>query len=69
LCLAWATTLCEHGKYDKMGRLSYLSFLGDKFEPRCFFWESGVSTLCFRCQSESVFDWLLLTAAFALWPQ
>ena len=40
-CLAWATTLCEHGKYDKMGRLSYLSFLGDKFEPRCFFWESG----------------------------
>ena len=40
-CLAWATTLCEHGKYDKMGRLSYLSFLGDKYEPRCFFWESG----------------------------
>ena len=40
-CLAWATTLCEHGQYDKMGRLSYLSFLGDKYEPRCFFWESG----------------------------
>ena len=34
-CLAWATTLCEHGQYDKMGRLSYLSFLGDKYEPRC----------------------------------
>ena len=57
-CLAWATTLCEHGKYDKMGRLSYLSFLGDKFEPRCFFWESGASP-------PLVFSWPLLTAV--LW--
>ena len=48
-CLAWATTLCEHGQYDKMGRLSYLSFLGDKYEPRCFFWESGACALPSTC--------------------
>jgi len=41
-CLAWATTLCEHGKYDQMGKLGYLSYLGDKYEPRCFFWESVI---------------------------
>ena len=40
-CLAWATTLCEHGNYDQMGSLGHLSFLGDKYEPRCFYWESG----------------------------
>jgi len=45
-CLVWATTLCEHGKYDQMGRLGHLSFLGDKYEPKCFFWESGTSLPC-----------------------
>jgi len=71
-CLAWATTLCEHGKYE-MGRLSYLSFLGDKFEPRCFFWESviiarkiGLMVAFFAFEGQE--SWLLaiLVVAIAL---
>ena len=44
-----------------MGRLSYLSFLGDKYEPRCFFWESGACALPSAC-CEPVADSRLLLA-------
>ena len=64
-CLAWATTLCEHGKYDKMGRLSYLSFLGDKYEPRCFFWESGACALPSACCEPAADSRLLLAVVLA----
>ena len=40
-CLVWATMLCKEGNFDQLGKLGYLSFLSDKYEPQYFFWESG----------------------------
>ena len=66
-CLLWATKLCKDGHFDRLGRLGYLSFLSDKYEPQYFFWESvilarKIALMVAFFLFEGQESWLLATA-------
>ena len=66
-CLLWATKLCKDGHFDRLGKLGYLSFLSDKYEPQYFFWESvilarKIALMVAFFLFEGQESWLLATA-------
>ena len=58
-CLIWATKLCKDGHFDQLGKLGYLSFLSDKYEPQYFFWEAGACRRLTASSGPLSFDSLL----------
>ena len=66
-CLLYATKLCKDGHFDRLGKLGYLSFLSDKYEPQYFFWESvilarKIALMVAFFLFEGQESWLLATA-------